>query len=185
MKKLYFKAFLLFALSIFTLSCTTDPIEPDDPDQPENPNTPASYFKYDGKYFELTKGFLKIFSSSSNLYSLYLTGPNINYDTDMGALSGTDQTVLINFILSENAISLPVADFPYCTGAVEENKYTSMRFDTNYTFTASGVLTGIENRRDTVHVTKTGNNYNILYKGYDGLLKSFEIKYNGTINFIN
>ena len=48
MKKFYFKAFLLMALSIFTLSCTDDPIQPDDPDTP-NPNTPTSYFKFDGK----------------------------------------------------------------------------------------------------------------------------------------
>ncbi len=179
MKKIYLKAFLLLALSCFTVACT------DDPDDINNtPTVPTSYLKYDGKYFELTKGFFYNSDSYFNSYDVELTGPNVSYNSWMEELMGVDQGVHISLTLSENSISLPAFNFPTSGEIIEENEYSYIRFDTNFSFTSSNYMPYIDLKNDTIRVSKTGNIYNILYKGFDQEDNPFEIKYKGTLDLV-
>ncbi len=179
MKKIYLKAMLLLALSCFTVACT------DDPDDIDNtPTIPTSYLKYDGQYFELTKGFLSVSDSYFSTYNLELTGPKITYNSFMEELMGVDQGVLINLRLPENSISLPAGNLPYTGENVDFNEFSFIRFDTNYSFTSFENMPYLDQKNDTIFVSKTGSTYNIVYKGFDQESNPFEIKYKGTIDLV-
>lgn len=179
MKNLLFKAFLLICLGLITFSCTDDP---DDTDL--TPTIPTSYLKYDGKYYELSKGFLSLSESFFSTYNVELTGPNVSYNTWMEELMGVDQGIKIHLRLAENSISLPVGTFLHSGETVEFNEYSYIRFDTNYSFISSSEMPYIDNKNDTIFVTKTGPTYNIRYKGFDQESNPFEIKYVGTLDYV-
>jgi hypothetical protein len=179
MKNFLLKAFLLMALGLFTFSCTD---EPDDTDL--TPTIPTSYLKYDGKYFELSKGYLSISDSYFNSYKVELTGPNASYNTWMEDLMGVDQGIVFDILLAENSISLPVGSFHHCGATVEVNEYSYIRFDTNYSYTSYENMPYIDYKNDTIFVSKTGSTYNIRYKGFDQESNPFEIKYIGTLDLV-
>ncbi len=181
MKNYLLAALMLCFLGFFANSCTD---EPDDIDN--TPTIPTSYLKYNGQYFELTKGYYFPFGNTGNTrsYTLYLTGPNVVLDSNINFISGSDQAVGIRFCLPYNTITFPVYNFSFMNNDIIEYTYDILRFDTNYTFPVSSGLKFLDTKKDTIFVNKTGNIYNLEYKGNDANMNPFEIKYKGTINFV-
>lgn len=180
MKKIYLKALLLLALSCFAVACT------DDPDDINNtPTIPTSYLKYNNQYFELSKGFLYCSDSYFNSYSIELTGPNVSYNSWMEELMGVDQGVKISLTLPENSISVPAGNYTKTGETVENYEYSYIRFDTNYSYTSWDDMPYLDLKDDTIYVSKTGNTYNIIYKGFDQESNPFEVKFKGTIDLVS
>lgn len=96
-----------------------------------------------------------------------MTGPKIVLDSNINFLSEIDQAVGIRFCLPYNTTIFPVNNFSFMNNSIQEYTYDILRFDTNYTFPVSSGLKFLDYKNDTIFVSKTGNFYNLEYKGYD------------------
>jgi hypothetical protein len=179
MKNFYLIAVLILAFSLTFVGCT------DEPDDIDN-TPPSSYFKYNGQYFELSKGFFTSLGTVeiSRSYELYLTGPKVTFDTNTNYLTGTDMGLIIRFYLPLNTTTFPVNNFPNVNYDIQENTFSLITYDTNFNFSGYSGMHLFDYKNDTISVTKTGNLYNLDYKGYDSNMNPFEIKYKGPINFV-
>jgi hypothetical protein len=175
MKNKFLIAIFVLTISLFTFSCTEDPI----------PEIPSNYLKYNGKYYELTTGYLtdiymKKFSSG---YYVILTGPTIQYDTDIRCLTGCDASVLITLLLPYNSTTIPTTNFAFYKSKAQGSFYYYLGIDPYCVYNDHVDMSFDDQKNDTITITKSGFGYEIFYKGIDQYSIPFEIKYNGPINY--
>lgn len=175
MKKIYLKAILVLIISILTLSCKEDPI----------PEIPSNYLKYNGKYYELTNGYLTDFlvEKYNNTYHVILTGPTIKYDPELKKLYGCDIGVLMTIVLPYNSTTITTTNFVHYSSNIKGGYYFYLGFDPYCIFSDDAYMSFVDQKNDTLTINKSGFGYEILYSGYDQYSIPFELKYNGAIIF--
>lgn len=92
--------------------------------------------------------------------------------------------LMIRFCLPLNTNMLPVNNYPCVNNDIQENSFDLITFDTNFNFTGNYGMHLFDYKNDTIKVTKTGNIYNLEYRGYDGNMNPNKIKYKGAINYV-
>ena len=164
MKKLY----LLFIAIAVLSSCKKDD------------NGPSNNVKYDGRTYELSKGYLENYGEwYDNTYNFDLTLVSSDVTITESSASGVGNLVYFE-MLSPSPTELAAGTYTFASSFNTANTFdqgmVGLDFDVaNFTGTILSLVGG------TVEVSKSGTTYDITFNGVLATGKSVSGKYSGTL----